>query len=201
VAWPPGVIARLTMGPCEVNCSLYMRCWNFNLELINIYSLPCSVVTMFIYSFPGWLRLRRTVVVPSRNVSLLHFPYLCLVGASALHDQFLLFCQARIKCLISFYKYPLAICSPRLRLTGREKLCEAVSCPYSSSHSRASLFQPEEKCTFLCTFGHEISNAFFRVTCHRPLVVFGVRGLTGRKRDSTLVKHGSISRKKSYKRR
>ena len=88
----------------------------------------------------------------SRNVSLLHFPYLCIVGASALHDLLLSFRQAFIRCLILFYKYSLAIRSPQFRGAGQGRLIERVSCPYSSCCSRASPFLTLDK--NVSFFGH-----------------------------------------------
>lgn len=54
-------MARHTIGPCEVDCSLYMRSWNYNLELINICSDRAQLSDAHL--LPGWLRWRRIVVV------------------------------------------------------------------------------------------------------------------------------------------
>jgi hypothetical protein len=87
---------RLIIGPCEMNCSLYMPAWNFNLELINIYSLPCSVAMMFIYFLAGCVD-EGPLLKRQETSTLLHFPHLCVDRASAfLHGRFLLSCQARI---------------------------------------------------------------------------------------------------------
>jgi hypothetical protein len=107
---------------------------------------------MLIYSLAGCVGEGLLLYCTSRNVLLLHFPYLCIVGASTLHDLLLSFRQALIRCLILFYKYSLAIRSPQFRGAGQGRLLERVSCPYSSCCSRASPFLTLDK--NVSFFGH-----------------------------------------------